>query len=267
VTPEKEIVWKYVNPVQGGTPFGPPPRPGQIVSPVAGDMLGLSSVQRMQMDEIQKDIDAHLDKLLTADQKKQATESAAGAGGFRPPQLGQVMTVPEQDRLKLTDEQKKDMAALQTAVKSRFDNVLTDAQKKQLKSVLAPFAFAQANPGAGDADGPQPGKILSARQQDTLKLSPEQRKRMAEIQKDIDARLETLLTEDQKKLLQTMRRVPTVARAAPPGGPGRPGGSPVFRAYRYGIDYPGFAGKKLLPGKSLEELQKEVEKKVSASKK
>jgi len=35
----------------------------------------------------------------------------------------------------------------------------------------------------------------------------------------------------------------------PPGGPGR--GTPIFRAYRYGPDYPGLAGKDLTPGKTL----------------
>jgi hypothetical protein len=129
--------------------------------------------------------------------------------------------------------------------------------------VLAPFGAARAIPGADNADGVQPGKILSFRQQDTLKLSPEQRKRVAEIQKDIDARLETLLTEDQKKLLQTMRQAPAVARTTPPAGPGRPSGSPLFRAHRYGMDYPAFAGRKLVPGKSLEDMQKELAKKVS----
>ena len=44
VTPEKEIVWKYVNPVKDGTPFGPLPQPGQIMSQVAGDMLAISTV-------------------------------------------------------------------------------------------------------------------------------------------------------------------------------------------------------------------------------
>ena len=42
---------------------------------------------------------------------------------------------------------------------------------------------------------------------------------------------------------------------------GPPGGSAVFRAYRYGPDYPGLAGKDLKPGKTVEELQpKEPEK-------
>src|SRR5207247_2936264 len=61
------------------------------------------------------------------------------------------------------------------------------------------------SPGVIVADGAQPGKVLSAGQQDILKLSTEQRKRIADIQKEIDAKLETLLTEDQKKLLQAMR--------------------------------------------------------------
>jgi len=266
VTPEKEIVWKYVNPVKGGTPFGPPPRPGQVMPTVAGELLAISSQQRMHLNEIQKDIDAHLDKLLTPAQKKQSTELDAGGGGFGPSsQPGMVMSNPEQNRLKLTEDQKKDLVTLQKAVDGRFENVLTDAQKKQLKSVFAPGGPPPGNPG--NADGPQPGKILSLGQQDTLKLSPEQRKRMTEIQKEIDAKLETLLTEDQKKQLQAMRQSPPGGQG-PGQGRGPQGGTPLFRAYRYPIDYPGLTGKNLTPGKTLEELQpKEAEKKDSETKK
>jgi hypothetical protein len=269
VTPEKEIVWKYVNPVKGGTPFGAPPRPGHIMSPVAGDMLGISSDQRKQLDEIQKDVDAHLDKLFTADQKKQSTQSPRDAGGFGPPRSpGLVMTSPEQNRLKLTDDQKKDLVALQKAVDSRFDKALTEAQRKQIKSVFAPSGPGPGIPAAANPSGPQPGRILSAAQQDTLKLSPEQRKRMEEIQKEIDAKLETLLTEEQKRQLQAMRQGPPAVRAAGQPAPGRvpPGGTPLFRAYRYASDFPGFAGKTLTPGKPLEQPQ-ELEKKVAESKK
>jgi len=269
VTPEKDIVWKYVNPVKGGTPFGPPPQPGHIMSPVAGDMLAISSEQRKQLDEIQKDIDARLDKLFTADQKKGSSQQPrdAGAGGFGPPHSpGLVMTSPEQNRLRLTDDQKKDLVALQKAVDTRFDKVLTEAQRKQIKSVFAPSGPGQGNPAAGNPSGPQPGRILSPAQQDTLKLSPEQRKRMEEIQKEIDAKLETLLTEEQKRQLQGMRQGPPAARVAGPAGRVPPGGTPLFRAYRYAIDYPGFAGKILMPGKPLEQLQ-ELEKKVAESKK
>ena len=87
---------------------------------------------------------------------------------------------------------------------------------------------------------------------DELKLSPEQRKRLDEIQKEIDAKLATLLTSEQRQQLQGMQQGPL----AGPGGPGRggpPGGLPVFRAYRYATNYPAFAGKKLISGRELKE--------------
>ena len=129
------------------------------------------------------------------------------------------MAGPEQNRLKLTDDQKKDVLALQKAVDGRFDRVLTAAQKKQIKTVFAPPGPPPGGPGPGDPQ--QPGKIFSPTQQDTLKLSAGQRKRLEEIQKEIDARLETLLTEDQKKQLQAMQRRPA---GGGPGGGGPPGG-------------------------------------------
>jgi hypothetical protein len=275
VTPEKEIVWKYVNPVKFGSSPSPSHQPGHILSPIVGDFLAISTMQRKQIDEIQKDIDAHLDMLLTADQKKQSVgwpKNATASGYGPPPTPSQVMTTTEQHRLKLTDDQKKDLTALQKAVDARFDQVLTEAQRKQIKSAFAPFSPPPAPPAADNPTGPHPGKILTAAQQNTLKLSPEQRKRMEEIQKELDAKLETLLTEAQKKQLQVMRQAPPPGRTAPPGGPGQArlpsGGTPVFRAYRYSLNFPGFAGKTLTPGKPLEELKpNEQEKKVAELKK
>ncbi len=266
VTPEKAIVWKYVNPVRNDTPLGMPPRPGQIMPSIAGEMLEISADQRKQLDEIQKDIDAHLDKLLTADQKKQSAEwprNPGGNGFYSAPQPGQVVAGPEQNRLKLTDDQKKDVIALQKTVDGSFDRVLTTAQKKQIKSAFAPFVAAPGGPGPGDP--PQAGKIFSPIQQETLKLSAGQRTRLEEIQKEIDSRLDTLLTEDQKKQLQTMRQRPAA------GGPGRggppPGGRPLFRGIRYATGFPGFAGKDLTPGKTLEEMQPKDSEKKEAEKK
>ncbi len=262
VTPDRAIVWKYINPIKGGTPIGPPRPPGQILPVVAGELLGITADQRKQIDEIQGDIDAHLDRLLTADQKKQAAlpprdQGGPGPGGRHKP--GQILSGPEQDRLIFTDDQRKDMLALQKAVDGRFNGLLTESQRKQITSVFAPPDSRPGGPGFGPGDVPQPGKLFSAAQQDALKLSPEQKKRLESMQKEIDARLETLLTEDQQKQLQAMRR------PGGPGGPGRngpPGGRPLFRAYRYPTTFPGFAGKTLKPGKPLEEWgAKEPEKK------
>ncbi|HEV3024025.1 MAG TPA: aryl-sulfate sulfotransferase, partial [Pirellulales bacterium] len=119
VTPEKEVVWKYVNPVKGGmgSPggFGPPPQPGQTVSPIVRVLLAISPEQAQQLDEFQKDVNARLEKLLTPEQKQQLDEpQPPSPNGFGSSfKFGQVLAASEQERLKLSDEQKKELAELQ----------------------------------------------------------------------------------------------------------------------------------------------------------
>jgi hypothetical protein len=338
VTPEKDIVWKYINPVKGGGPgpggFNPtPPQAGQVLPQFQRDALGLSADQKKQMDELQKDVDARLEKLLTADQKKQLKERPSSFGpGSPPPQAGQVLPKPEQDRLKLSDEQKTQLAALQKDVDARLEKVLTEDQRKRLKDAPRvvfgpggppPGGFGPPPGGPGqpgqllpgfvrdrlqltddqkkqldefqkEADArldkaltdeqkkqfkeppgpggfgalPQPGQIMSPTMQARLKLTADQKKDMEALQKDADARLDKLLTDEQKKQLKEARQ--GFARGGPGGfgpggGPGgRPnfgpaGGSSLFRAYRYAADYPGLAGKDLKPGKTVEEMEKAKE--------
>ena len=97
-------------------------------------------------------------------------------------------------RLLAVADQKKDLASLQKVVDEQFDKVLTPAQRQQLKGAFPPAGPPPA-PGPPAGNPAHPGKIFSAAQQDTLKLSPEQKKRLEEIQKEIDARLATLLTD------------------------------------------------------------------------
>jgi Spy/CpxP family protein refolding chaperone len=257
VTPDKEIVWKYVNPVKGSSMgFGAPAVHGQIMSAITRDLLGVSADQRMQLDVIQKEIDPRFEKLLTADQRKQLAEKAQGSapgGPGTPGQAGQIMASSDQIRLKLTDEQKKELSALQKEIDEKVDKVLTEAQKKQFRSTPAMGGPPQ---GGGPS---QPGKILSLPQQDTLKLTPEQKKQLEMIQKGVDAMLDQMLTDEQRKQLKAMQGPVMVAG---PGRGGPPGGTPLFRAFRYAASYPGFAGKDLTPGKTIEESQpKEPEKK------
>ena len=57
--------------------------------------------------------------------------------------------------------------------------------------------------------GGRPGDILAPQSQDVLRLTDEQRKQLAELQKEVDAKLDKVLTDDQKKLLKELRdRVP-----------------------------------------------------------
>lgn len=77
----------------GGPPgdgFGPPgaggpPRPGQILPPFLQDELELSDNQREEVDALQKEVDAKLDKILTSEQRDRLREMRGrrgpGAGG------------------------------------------------------------------------------------------------------------------------------------------------------------------------------------------
>ena len=70
---------------------------------------------------------------------------------------------------------------------------------------------------------PPAGEVLPPPVQDMLQLTDEQKKKLADLQRDVDARLEKLLTDAQQKQLKDMRdRGP--GGFAGPGGPGGPGG-------------------------------------------
>jgi hypothetical protein len=80
--------------------------------------------------------------------------------------------------------------------------------------------------GPGGFGPPPPGQLLPPFLQDRLKLSAEQKKQLEKLQKDIDGKLNKILTAEQKKQLKEMRE--SFGRGGPPGGPrGRgPGGPP-----------------------------------------
>jgi hypothetical protein len=230
VTPDKQMVWKYVNPAKGGIRPGGPP------------------------------------------------------GG--PPKPGLILPSFLQVALKLTAAQKKGLDVLQAEIDSKLDKALTDTQKKLFKDSLGPPRPPGGPPGLGAFGAlPQPGQIMATTTQVTLKPTPEQRKQLSDLQKQVDTGLEKILTEDQRKEFAKMRKDfaaggpprfgpgpggPRGPGGPPPGGPGPggpggppaflfagpPGGASLFRAYRYGRDYPGLAGRELKPGKTIEEIEK-----------
>jgi spore coat protein CotH len=85
------------------------------------------------------------------------------------------------------------------------------------------------SPGSGAGGGfvmrlPPPGEVLPPPIQDALGLTDDQKKKLADLQKDVDASLEKLLTDAQKKQLKDMRDRGPGGFAGPGGGPGGPGG-------------------------------------------
>jgi hypothetical protein len=74
--------------------FGGLPQPGQVLSPALQGALRLTAEQKKQLEELQKEVDGKLGKILTDDQKKRLKElrEAPGRGGppggFGPPGFG-----------------------------------------------------------------------------------------------------------------------------------------------------------------------------------
>jgi hypothetical protein len=70
----------------GGKGFGMRPRPGQIMPPFLAERLKLTDDQKKAVADLQKDVDAKLDKMLTDEQKAELKKmKEAGPGGFGGP--------------------------------------------------------------------------------------------------------------------------------------------------------------------------------------
>jgi hypothetical protein len=189
VTPEKETVWKFANPiknVQGPPPGGKAPKLFEALSPVARDVLGLKDEQRKNLDEIDRELIPKLQKILTADELKTIAEPIDLAVWSKVP-AGEYLPTFKRNKLKLTEAQTKALEALQKEFDPRIGKVLTDDQKHQI----------------------------------------------------VDAKKGNAPTR--------------------PGG-SRKTGNTLFRALRYAPDYPAFKGKTLSPGKTLVEIQQDLDK-------
>jgi hypothetical protein len=182
---------------------------------------------------------------------------AAPAGPEDPHRPGQILSSATMDELEMSPGQKKEIGEFQQEVDTRLDRILTGEQKERLAAMSGGTAL--------------PGRILSAAREVLLKPTGEQNQQLADLQKAVDAKLDRLLDARQKARLQKIkgdpgRGGPPRVPAGPPDRPSKPssglpssGGrsfkDPIFRAYRYGPDSPGLAGRELKPGPPLEGLE------------
>jgi hypothetical protein len=167
VTPKDETVWKYVNPVKGGSPFGGPqpggppfgvaPKLGQILPTFVQGFMNLTADQKKEVEAAEKDAAEKLEKLLSDEQKKAFKDSPPGFDELPP--AGSLLSSATQDRLKLSGEQKKELAELQKAIDEKLDSILKEDQKKQLKRMqemakaFRPGGGGGAFPGFGPPGG------------------------------------------------------------------------------------------------------------------
>jgi hypothetical protein len=187
VTPENETVWKFANPLKNSTvpPAGAPPKQFQAVPSFGRDALGMKEDQRRKLDEIDKELNAKLENVLTAEQKQ----------------------------------------------------ILAEPNDIDMNKVPA-------------------GEYLSAFKRSKLKLTEAQTKELQALQKEFDPKIAKLMTDDQKRTIEDFKKNQA---AAGPGRQRRPGNT-LFRAMRYALDHPAFQGKTIEPGKTLVEIQQELDK-------
>lgn len=115
---------------------------------------------------------------------------------------------------------------LRTFIEKRTASVVAQVDGKSKGFVPAGFGFGGPGGGFGGPGGmgmrPMPGEVLPAPLQNALRLNEGQRKKLADLQKEVDARLKEILDEEQNRQLKEIRdRVP--------GGFGPPGGGGPFQ--------------------------------------
>ena len=185
-----------------------------------------------------------------------------GPPGGGPAKLVEVFGGFIRDQFGMKDKQREKLDEIDKELIAKLQKVLTAEQQKILAEPID-FDFSKF---------PPPGEFLSTFKRDKLKLSDDQAKAMQDFQKDIDSKLETILTDDQKHQIEEAKKNPFGGRpggptpgkrgpGGPPGGNGPPRmGNTLFRATRYALDYPAFQGKSITPGKTLVEIQQELDK-------
>lgn len=151
---------------------------------------------------------------------------APGGGGpprFTPPKPGEIIPSFLKQQLELTQAQEQGLNELQKVVDDELAKLLTEEQSDKLQNPM--------EQGRGRFRFPTPGVVLSATDQDDINLTDEQKAKLADLQKTVDQKLASLLSDAQKKQLTDMR--------PGRGGPGGPGGfgnrKPPEDIYRWEI--------------------------------
>lgn len=142
VSPERDVVWKYTNPVKGGPAgFGPNRGGPDLIPFFLRDQLELLPEQRKQIDEFQEKLRGRLEKMLSGEQMKKVREiSPFGPGGFAAlPLPGELIAALTLKSLKPSAVQSNQLDKLQGEVNQTLDSVLSSDQRKQLREARDGF--------------------------------------------------------------------------------------------------------------------------------
>lgn len=165
------------------------------------EKLKLSDEQKDKVVTLQKEFDEKLKeatgkvrddlKKAIADKDKDAIKTA----------FGQMREAREKEDKLRTDYESKLAALLTDEQKTKFEDVKKDQPKEG--------SFGRGGARRG------PGQVLPSEIQQELKLTDEQKEKVAKLQKELEAKIMEVLTEEQKKKLDELKKQ---------GASGRPSG-------------------------------------------
>ena len=237
---------------RGPIGLGGPPHPGQILPPFLQERLNLTADQKKQLDDLQKEVDSKLEKILTVDQKKQMDQMRdVGRGrrdsGDRPG--GPGGPGPDGPKSRGPGDGPAGPGPGRPGDKSGGGPPGPPDDRRPGGPPGGPAERPDGSQGRGPGGRPgerglegrggfraafQPGQIMPNALQERLRLTPEQKSQVADLQKEVDSKLRTILTEEQRKQIDQMRqgfgRGGRGGRGPGPGGRGPggdgPGGGP-----------------------------------------
>jgi hypothetical protein len=158
------------------------------------------------------------------------------------PRPFQAISKEARDALALNEEQAEKLDEIDKELNNKLAD---DLHLKQRRVLVGPNDVALSSVPAGE--------YLVAFRNDHLQLRGTQAESLRALAREFNPRIAAILTEDQKQRFEEYKeKRPTPPRRRPR--------NTLFRAKRYGLEHPAFAGRTLAPGKTLVELADERER-------
>jgi len=147
-----------------------------------------------------------------------------------PPQVGTVIPPFVRDKLKLTNDQERQLATLEINMQGKLAKILTEAQMKKFEEALQegpPKGGKEKKgpPQGKDGPPPMPGLLIPPFVEGKLQLTAEQQKKITELDYAARTGLAKILTATQKKQFnELLKRGPEdmPGKGEGPGGGGQP---------------------------------------------
>jgi hypothetical protein len=176
---------------------------------------------------------------LAPDSPKTASKEAPGHSAYVDAFVARMMAFDKDKDGKLTRDEITDERLLRLfdRADANHDGVVTKAELVDLATKMAADDVGGGRrggpggrpdggfggPGGGPGRPPEPGQILPDFLQEMLNLTAEQKKQVENLQKEVNTKLDKILTDEQKKQLKEMRNRGPGGNGPPPGPPDEDG--------------------------------------------